>query len=40
MCGYTDPEFWAAKNDPQIAFVREIFPLFSGRMVGFVEQLF
>jgi hypothetical protein len=27
-------------EDVQIAFVREIFALFSGRMAGFVEQLF
>jgi len=28
------------KMDIQIAFAREIFALFSGRMAGFVEQLF
>ena len=37
---YADPEFRAGENNLQIAFVREIFALLSGRMAGFVEQLF
>jgi len=31
-------KLWATK-DVQIAFVREILALFSGRMAGFMEQL-